>query len=73
MAKRKKRKKEFAIGEIFQCGLIKLVVKEQEDVLGGCEDCIFFKQGGVCTETILGPCDAEHREDRKEVKFIIVD
>lgn len=72
MAK-KEVKKEFAVGEVFQCGLVKLVVKEQEDVLGGCEDCIFFKQGCMCTDTILGPCEAEFREDRKEVKFIVVE
>lgn len=72
MAK-EKEKEEFAIGEIFQCGLVKLVVKEQENRLGGCENCFFAENDTVCPDVILGPCEAEFREDRKEVKFIVVE
>lgn len=60
-------KKEFKVGEVFQCGLIKL-----KCVKGGitCNKCYF---NGICIHEIVGPCHSEGRKDKTSVIFVKVD
>lgn len=59
-------KKEFAVGERFQCGLITLEVKETQLLCSGC-----FFRGFDCSdiETLVGRCEGLYRTDNKEVIF----
>lgn len=69
-------KKEFKIGEVFQCGLVKL--KCCEDVIyrtERCEKC-FFNYYGECADrfaNIAGNCSHLNREDKTNVIFIKVE
>lgn len=64
-------KKEFQIGEVFQCGLVKLKVKEAISNKYNCEECFF---DGFCNNSInnkiIGDCIGEFREDGKNIIFI---
>lgn len=66
-------KKMYKIGEVFQCGLIKLKVEETRCLASCCKGCYFHT---FCikaiTEEIAGPCDKIHRGDKTDVIFIKV-
>lgn len=69
-------KKEFNIGEVFQCGLVKLKVEKAEySGCDGCHKCFIYKNHIDCelVESILGECEAENREDKTDVIFVKVD
>ena len=55
-------KKEFEIGEVFQCGLVKLKVVKQEKI-GTCT--------GYCTavQEFIGSCYHADREDKTDIVF----
>lgn len=59
--------KEFKVGEVFQCGLIKLKVEKSGRK---CDGCYFL---GGCKRGITGACSAESREDKTDVIFVKVD
>lgn len=62
-------KTEFEVGEVFQCGLMKLKCVEGKR----CTDCFFDKfddiKHGDCLD-IIGACWDEDRKDGKEVIFV---
>ena len=65
-------KTEYKVGEVFQCGLVKLkVVQGNEDE---CEKCFFDK---LCaykmTELITGDCCSRKRQDNNDVYFVKVE
>jgi hypothetical protein len=65
-------KKEFKVGETFQCGLVKLRVEEGK----GCCKCIFYNP--YCfdcdiTLPICGLCSKNEREDKTDVIFVKVE
>lgn len=69
------KRKEFKVGEVFNCGLVKLkAVKYNIDsrpclhcFIGGLtSDCRVFKQ-------VIGECIALKREDNTDVIFVKVD
>lgn len=66
-------KKEFKVGEIFQCGLVKLKVEKAN--YGGwgsrCNDCEFqcLSCDFYSYEDYLGECKADLREDKTDVIF----
>lgn len=65
-------KKEFKVGEVFQCGLIKLrVVKEDEN---SCLKC-FFNKTFLCgnMDQLIGSCSDVEREDETDVIFVKVE
>lgn len=59
--------KEFKVGEVFQCGLIKLKVEKSGRKCDGC----YLING--CKLTITGPCSQESREDKTDVIFVKVE
>lgn len=63
------KKKEFAVGEVLQCGRFKLKVREGEDCCG-----CFFAQNhiGICTK-LIGACNPNAREDKTSVIFVEVE
>lgn len=67
-------KKEFKIGEVFQCGLIKLKCVESIDELNPCKECVLASHVGcVGAIGILGGCSAFNREDETNVIFVKVE
>lgn len=66
-------KKEYNIGEIFQCGLLYIQCIQQRTSLGvSCKGCMFHNSG-TCVddiEEIVGYCDEYHRSDNKNVIFV---
>lgn len=60
-------KKEFKIGEVFQCGLVKLKCVKSGRTCHGC----YFARG--CRNEIKGYCAAETREDGNCVIFVKVE
>lgn len=69
-------KKEFKVGEVFQCGLVKLRVEEGK----GCCKCIFYNQKYFkCDITqpalkkFLGSCSKNERKDKNNIIFIKVE
>lgn len=65
-------KKEFKIGEIFQCGLVKLRCEKDKGV---CEGCVFDSIDVMCDDFIFvtGHCASDKREDKTDVIFVKVD
>ena len=63
------KKKEFAVGEVFQCGRFKLKVTEKNDCCG-----CFFAQNHIanCTK-LIGACNPNAREDKTSVIFVEVE
>lgn len=61
--------KEFKIGEVFQCGLVKLRVEKAKS---GCCGCIFSRDNDFndCSHTALGYCGAYYRKDKTDVIFV---
>lgn len=72
------KKKEFAVGEVFQFGLKKLkVVEDKNDLKSACKDCYMQE---ICKHfwvsiihTAIGPCEDFRRSDKKCVHFVEVD
>lgn len=68
-------KKEFKIGETFQCGLVKLRVEmSDENSLSPCSECFF--SGSCCIDRIekaIGSCAWEKRKDKTDVIFVKVE
>lgn len=65
-------KTEFEVGEVFQCGLIKLKCVEQgaPHVVYPCKGCVFkFFDEDSCS-FIIGECSKDIREDKKDVIFV---
>lgn len=69
------KKKEFKVGEVFQCGLIKLKVeKASKDCLcNRCFGCVFFNRSCSGSMLLTGSCVAEWREDKTDVIFVEVE
>lgn len=65
-------KKEFKVGEVFQCGLVKLRV-EPSRKLGSCVGCFFwygnFPMCDDFAEVFVGKCDRS-RKDKTDVIFV---
>lgn len=61
-----KQKTEFAVGEVFQCGLVQLKVEEGK----GCKNC-YFCESEECSflENIVGECVQSNRKDGTSVIF----
>ena len=66
-------KKEFKIGETFQCGLVKLRVETPES--GLCKGCFFGSRSYDCGSIInlTGSCYFDEREDNTNVIFVKVE
>lgn len=60
-------KKEFKVGEVFQCGLIKLKCIKTNSL---CDKCYFIRR---CNHEITGYCFAECRKDKNDVIFVKVE
>lgn len=69
------RNKEFKVGEVFHCGLVKLKVAETNKPTS-CEGCFFYNENfPMCddfAETFVGKCD-KSREDKIDVIFVKVE
>lgn len=65
-------KTEFKIGDVFQCGLVKL---KCEKATNGCKGCIFYKKESQndCSFIALGNCGSCYRGDRNNVIFVEVE
>ena len=65
-------KKEFKVGEVFQCGLVKL--RCEKGYCCSCDKC-YFKDKGNCHEffDFSGSCYASEREDKTDVIFVKVE
>lgn len=59
-------KTKFKIGEVFQCGLVKLKCVEYEGEGNPCDDCYF---GWECKD-MVGDCSESSREDKSNVIFV---
>lgn len=66
------KKKEFKVGEVFQCGLVKLKVEKERN---GCVGCVFVGVGEACkiAGLLAGNCIAGEREDATDVFFVKVE
>lgn len=64
-------KKEFKVGEIFQCGLVKLKCIKSDSVCEGCYLNDFFYNGEEC-RAFVGDC-TQDREDKTYVIFVKVE
>lgn len=65
-------KKEFKIGETFQCGLIKL--KCEKGICESCANCNFrYKDDCSVFFDFTGSCNASDREDKTDVIFVKVE
>lgn len=61
-------KKEFKVGEVFQCGLVKLIVKN--GIKSKCNGCVFCeKENCNSIRFLVGDCDSRFREDKTDVIF----
>lgn len=67
-------KEEFDIGEVFQCGLVKLIVVEAIDSYDLCAGCVFKGDtiSNECSHVVLGNCGAGYRKDKTDVIFVKV-
>lgn len=66
-------KKEFKVGEIFQCGLITLKCEKNDDT-GLCDKCYFLNKDD-CMDffDLIGSCHSSKREDNTDVVFVKVE
>lgn len=66
-------KKEFAVGEEFQVGLLRMkCIAQKADKKGECEGCFFFISNN-CIDinlNIAGVCSMKEREDLQDVIFV---
>lgn len=64
-------KKEFKVGETFQCGLVKLKCIKSE---ASCFRCYFVNEDNCFSfSKIVGPCYHSEREDKTNVIFVKVE
>ena len=62
--------REYKVGEVFQCGLIKLKVEKVRCIASCCDGGFFhFSRFKEIVRTIAGPCSRIHREDKTDVVF----
>lgn len=63
---------EFKIGEVFQCGLVKLKVEKEDE--NSCLKC-FFNGTFLCgnMNQLIGSCYDDEREDKTDVVFVKVE
>lgn len=66
------KKKEFKIGEVFQCGLVKLKCVKQEEELE-CNGCFFEDYCTFDLGNVFGECASREREDKTDVIFAKVE
>lgn len=64
-------KKEFKVGEVFQCGLVKLKCIKYCGIIQKCDACFFGYT--ECSHKILGSCSKINREDKTDVIFVKVE
>lgn len=64
------KKKEFKIGETFQCGLVKLKCIEAYD--STCKGCYFEDIFETQCQSFIGNCGMIDRDDKKDVIFKLV-
>lgn len=68
-------KKEFKVGEVFQCGILKMRVEPSKHPKS-CEGCFFWEDNFLkcddIIETIVGKCD-KSRQDKTDVIFVKVE
>lgn len=67
------KKKKFKIGEIFQCGLVKLKCVIHEEDTFPCNGCYFDECDISCADVNVGSCCSLKRTDGKNVIFVKVD
>lgn len=68
------KRKEFKVGEVFQCGLIKLKCEKEQKTRGCCDGCFFhFNCFTEITSEIAGPCNSLRRKDKTSVIFVKVE
>ncbi len=66
-------KKEFKVGETFQCGLVKLKVVKAEKV-GTCTGCdLHGLEYCTAVQEFIGSCYRADREDKNDVIFVKVE
>lgn len=69
-------KKEFEVGETFQCGIVKLkCIIEPINRSERCDGC-FFDDNGDCIDrfnNIVGECSHTNRKDKTNVIFVKVE
>lgn len=69
-------KKEFKVGEVFQCGLLNLkCVEYKGGAADRCDECV-FDDNGECIDrfdNIVGKCSHLNREDKTNVIFVKVE
>lgn len=65
-------KKEFKVGEVFQCGIVRLRCEKSGL---GCDGCYFlcFRDCEVINKRITGSCIRSEREDKQDVIFVKVE
>lgn len=68
------KQKEFKVGEVFQCGLVKLRCEESRTTGSCCEGCFFhFRCFKETTGNIAGSCARTERKDKTDVIFVEVE
>lgn len=64
----------FKVGEVFQCGLVKLKCVEATDTgVLSCTGCFLKELCNECIEYLIGECKKAHREDKADVIFVKVE
>lgn len=66
-------KKEFKLGEVFQCGHVKLKIEKSDFICGGC---YFLGSSLDCrsiNRLITGSCIKSERKDKTDVIFVKVE
>lgn len=66
---------EFKIGEILQCGSIKLKVEKVKGDNHLCNGCFFYNSMYECENDkyFIGSCSSKEREDKNNVIFVKVE
>lgn len=67
-----KEKKMFKVGEVFQCGRVKLKV-EKADNRYRCNGCIFDSRSCSGAMLLTGSCVGKVRKDKTDVVFVKVE
>lgn len=66
-------KKEFNVGETFQCGLVKLKVVKQKKI-GTCTGCdLLGLEYCTAVQEFIGSCYHADRQDKTDVIFVKVE
>lgn len=69
------KRKEFKVGEVFKCGLVKLKAKKTNKVVHACRYCFISELTSDCRafKQVLGECIGLKREDKTDVIFVKVE